>query len=213
MASANPPGSKTGARHQGKAGNSGDPMDSSKEGGRVAQPAHRKETRRSMGSRMSPYERRRGVTPAEQREAHAVDRSMATPSTLRGGATATTGVERIASRARREPQTRYTALMHHFSVDIAFGEGRHEEACAVIPQEGLCEEEAHNGAWWKSVTLPKPKGGSKQGTQNTPKHWRSPLYSTSQAYYAVVMILSCCRALCSLWIMHHHRLRIWVYPR
>src|SRR5262245_55445169 len=117
MASANPPGSKTGARHQGKAGNAGDPMDSSKEGGRVAQPAHRKETRRSMGSRMSPYERRRGVTPGEQREAHAVDRSMATPSTPRGGATATTGVERIASRAHREPQTRYTALMHHCTVD------------------------------------------------------------------------------------------------
>jgi RNA-directed DNA polymerase len=92
-------------------------MDSSKEGGRVAQPAHWKETRRSMGSRMSPYERRRGVTPAEQREAHAVDRSMATPSTPRGGLTATTGVERIASRAHREPQTRYTALMHHFTVD------------------------------------------------------------------------------------------------
>jgi RNA-directed DNA polymerase len=92
-------------------------MDSSKEGGRVAQPAHRKETRRSMGSRMSPYERRGGVTPTEQRGAHAVDRSMATPSTRRGGATATTGVERIASRARREPQTHYTALMHHFTVD------------------------------------------------------------------------------------------------
>src|SRR5215510_11867132 len=117
MASANPPGSKTGARHQGKAGNSGDPMDSSKEGGRVAQPAHREETRWSMGSRMSPYERRRGVTPTEQRETHAVDRSMATPSTPRGGTTATTGVERIASRARQEPQTRFTALMHHFTVD------------------------------------------------------------------------------------------------
>src|SRR5215471_20017071 len=117
MASANPPGSKTGARHQGKAGNSGDPMDSSKEGGRVAQPAHRKETRLSMGSRMSPYERRRGVTLTEQRETHAVDRSMATPSTPRGGATATTGVERIASRARQEPQTRFAALMHHFTVD------------------------------------------------------------------------------------------------
>ena len=92
-------------------------MDSSKEGGRVAQPAHREETRRSMGSRMSPYERRGGVTPTEQRGTHAVDRSTATPSTPRGGATATTGVERIASRARREPQTHYTALMHHFTVD------------------------------------------------------------------------------------------------
>jgi len=92
-------------------------MDSSKEGGRVAQPAHREETRRSMGSRMSPYERRREVTLTEQRGTHAVDRSMATPSTPRGGPTATTGVERIASRARQEPQTRYTALMHHFTVD------------------------------------------------------------------------------------------------
>jgi RNA-directed DNA polymerase len=92
-------------------------MHSSREGGRVAQPVHREETRRSMGSRMSPYERRRGVTPTEQRGTHVVDRSTATPSTPRGGATATTGVERIASRARREPQTRYTALMHHFTVD------------------------------------------------------------------------------------------------
>jgi len=92
-------------------------MDSSRKGGRVAQPAHREETRRSMGSRMSPYERRGGVTPTEQRGTHAVDRSMATPSTPRGGPTATTGVERIASRARQEPQTRYTALMHHFTVD------------------------------------------------------------------------------------------------
>src|SRR5215468_8278518 len=38
--------------------------------------------------------------------------------------------------------------------------------------------EAHNGAWWNNVTLPSPKGGSKQGTQSTPKHWRRPLYST-----------------------------------
>jgi RNA-directed DNA polymerase len=29
----------------------------------------------------------------------------------------TTGVERIATRARQEPQTRYTSLMHHFTVD------------------------------------------------------------------------------------------------
>ena len=84
-------------------------MDSSKEGGRVAQPAHREETRRSMGSRMSPYERRREVTLTEQRGTHAVDRSMATPPTPRGGPAATTGIERIASRARQEPQTRYTA--------------------------------------------------------------------------------------------------------
>src|SRR5262245_22878412 len=117
MAPANPPGSKTGARHHGKVGNSGDPMDSSKEGGRVVQPAHREEARRSIGSRMSPYERRSGVTPTEQRGTHAVDRSMATPPTRRGGPAATTGVERIASRARQAPQTRFTALMHHFTVD------------------------------------------------------------------------------------------------
>src|SRR5262249_37515209 len=116
MAPANPSGSKTGARHHGKVGNSGDPMDSSTEGGSVAQPAHREETRRSIGSRMPPYERRSGVTSTEQREAHAVNRSMATPSTPRGGATATTGVERIVSRARQAPQTRFTALMHHFTV-------------------------------------------------------------------------------------------------
>src|SRR5262249_2936106 len=30
---------------------------------------------------------------------------------------ATTGVERIAQRARQEPHTRYTSLMHHFTVD------------------------------------------------------------------------------------------------
>jgi hypothetical protein len=89
LALANPPGSKTAARHQGSVGNSGDPMDSSQEGGRVAQPADREKTRRSMGSRMSPYERRGGVTPTEQRGAHAVDRSMAS-SIRRDGATATT---------------------------------------------------------------------------------------------------------------------------
>jgi RNA-directed DNA polymerase len=46
-----------------------------------------------------------------------VAHSMATPPTRRGGAAATTGVEWIAQRARRAPQTRYTALMHHFTVD------------------------------------------------------------------------------------------------
>jgi RNA-directed DNA polymerase len=46
-----------------------------------------------------------------------VAHSMATPPTRRGGPTATTGVEWIAQRARRAPQTRYTALMHHFTVD------------------------------------------------------------------------------------------------
>ena len=92
-------------------------MGSSTEGGRVSQPANRKEARRPMGSRMSPYERGSGVTPTEQRGAHAAARATATPPTRRGGSAATTGVERIAQRARREPQTRYTSLMHHFTVD------------------------------------------------------------------------------------------------
>jgi Reverse transcriptase (RNA-dependent DNA polymerase) len=86
-------------------------------GGRVAQPAHREDARRRIGSRMPPYERGRGVMPAEQRGAHGVKDSMATPSTHRGGATATTGVESIARRARREPGATFTALMHHFTVD------------------------------------------------------------------------------------------------
>ena len=42
----NPPGSETGARHHGKAGNSGGPLGSSREGSRVAQSAHREEARR-----------------------------------------------------------------------------------------------------------------------------------------------------------------------
>ena len=117
MAPANLPGSKTVARHPGRDGNSGGPRGSSKDGRRVAQPDNREEARQPMGSRMSPYERRRRVTPLEQRGAQTVDRLTATPPTRRGGATATTGVERIATRARREPQTRYTALMHHFTVD------------------------------------------------------------------------------------------------
>ena len=54
MAPANPPGSKTVARHQGSVGNSGDPLGSSTDGSRVAQPAHREEARWSRGSRMSP---------------------------------------------------------------------------------------------------------------------------------------------------------------
>ena len=41
---------------------------------------------------------------------------MATSTTRRGGEMATTGVERIAQRARQEPHTRYTLLMHHFTV-------------------------------------------------------------------------------------------------
>jgi RNA-directed DNA polymerase len=42
---------------------------------------------------------------------------MATSTTPRGGPKTTTGVERIAYRARQEPQTRYTSLMHYFTVD------------------------------------------------------------------------------------------------
>jgi RNA-directed DNA polymerase len=42
---------------------------------------------------------------------------MATSTTRRGGEMATTGVERIAQRARQEPHTRYTSLMPHFTVD------------------------------------------------------------------------------------------------
>ena len=53
----------------------------------------------------------------ERRGAHRVARSMETPSTLRGGNPAKTGVERIADRARREPLVLMTALMHHYSVE------------------------------------------------------------------------------------------------
>jgi RNA-directed DNA polymerase len=42
---------------------------------------------------------------------------MATSTTPRGGRETTTGVERIARRARQAPHTRYTSLMHHFTVD------------------------------------------------------------------------------------------------
>jgi len=45
MAPANPPGSETGARHQGRVGNSGGPMGSSMTRSRVAQPANREEAR------------------------------------------------------------------------------------------------------------------------------------------------------------------------
>src|SRR5262249_53771600 len=60
---------------------------------------------------------RKWVTPMERRGTHTGDRSMATSTTRRGGEVATTGVERIAQRARQEPHTRYTSLMHHFTVD------------------------------------------------------------------------------------------------
>src|SRR4029453_5823201 len=60
---------------------------------------------------------RKWVTPMERRGTHTGDRSLATSTTRRGGAMATTGVERIAQRARQAPHPRYTALMHHFTVD------------------------------------------------------------------------------------------------
>ena len=53
----------------------------------------------------------------ERRGTDTVTRLMETPSTLRGGATAATGVERIASWARSHPEEPLTALMHHFSVE------------------------------------------------------------------------------------------------
>jgi len=45
-----------------------------------------------------------------------------------------------------------------WSDSIPSGKRRHEEACAVIPQAGFCEGEAHNGAWSNTVTLSRPKG-------------------------------------------------------
>ena len=116
MTPTSPPGSETVARQQGRVGISGDPEGSST-GGKVAQPANGKETRRPSGSRMSPYERGRGVTPAEQRETQAVADSMETPATRRGGIPAATGVESIAKRARSHPIESFTALVHHISVD------------------------------------------------------------------------------------------------
>jgi RNA-directed DNA polymerase len=66
---------------------------------------------------MPSYERRGGVTPAEQRGAQPVARSMATVSTRRGGATTTTGIERRAQRARSQPVAPWTALRHHCTVE------------------------------------------------------------------------------------------------
>ena len=92
-------------------------MGSSREGSRVAHPANREEAQWSIGSRMSPYERRSGVTPTEQRGAHTAARSMARSPTPRGGHATFTGVERRAKRARTEPEASFTTLMHHCSVD------------------------------------------------------------------------------------------------
>ncbi len=138
MTPTSPPGSETVARHQGRVGNSGDPLGSSQPGGRVAQLVNGQETPRPSGSRMSPYERRRGVTPAEQREAQAVADATETPATRRGGVPAVTGGESIARGGERLP----------------------EEACAGNPLAGFCEGEADNRAGSNIVTLPIPKGGS-----------------------------------------------------
>ena len=54
--------------------------------------------------------------PTEQRGTHTVARTTATPPTRSGGHAAITGVKRIASRACREPQTRYPELMPHYTV-------------------------------------------------------------------------------------------------
>jgi hypothetical protein len=112
-------------------------------GGRAVQPAYREDAQRRIGSRMPPYERGRGVTPAEQRGARTVTDSIATPATRRGGHAATTGIESTAKRA-----------------SIPSGDRLYEEACAGKPPAGFCEGETHNGAWSNTVTLPTPKGGS-----------------------------------------------------
>lgn len=112
-----PPGSETVACQQGNVGNSGDPIGSSANGGRAAQPENREEARRPTGSRMSPYELGSGVTPTEQRGAHLAADSMETSTTRRGGKKAETGVESIFNRASRFPEERFTALMHHFTKD------------------------------------------------------------------------------------------------
>lgn len=53
----------------------------------------------------------------ERRGTHSTTCSMATPTTLRGGIAAIPGVERIAQRARQQPETCFSALMHHLSVE------------------------------------------------------------------------------------------------
>src|SRR5215510_9562738 len=83
MAPANPPGSKTVARHQGSVGNSGDPLGSSMDGRRAAQLAYREETRHPRGRRMPPYERRGGVTPTVKWCISAVERARLRRRALR----------------------------------------------------------------------------------------------------------------------------------
>jgi hypothetical protein len=53
----------------------------------------------------------------EQREAHTGAHSTGIPLTHSGGHAAMRGVERIAARARRQPEALFTALMHHCTVD------------------------------------------------------------------------------------------------
>ncbi len=53
--------------------------------------------------------------PIERRGTHSNACSMETLPTLRGGITAIPGVERIAQRARQQPETCFSTLMHHFS--------------------------------------------------------------------------------------------------
>jgi hypothetical protein len=55
--------------------------------------------------------------PAEPRGAHGVTDAMATLSPHRGGATATSGVESSARRARREPGATDTARRPHVTVE------------------------------------------------------------------------------------------------
>src|SRR5215470_18650934 len=65
MAPANPPGSKTVARHQGSAGNSGDPLGASRDGSRVAQPAYREETGHPGGGRIPQNNGQVGERPPD----------------------------------------------------------------------------------------------------------------------------------------------------
>ena len=99
---------------------------------------------------MPPYEQGRGVTPAEQRGAHTVTDSTATPPTRRGGHAATTGIKSTSRRA-----------------SIPSGDRLYEEACAGNPPAGFCEGETHNGAWSNTVTLRHQKAGATGNTKQT----------------------------------------------
>ena len=56
-----------------------------------------------------------GVMSKERRGVQIAARKTETSTTPRGGMKTQTSVERIANRARREPEAVHTALMHHFS--------------------------------------------------------------------------------------------------